>query len=121
MTEKEKLNYLNEQGIDAALGMKYADDSLPFYEELIGIFVEEYEEKVSKVVKASKEGGKEYRVLVHGLKNNAKALGVGKLAEIAYEHEMASKSGDAEYIANNLQILLQTWEETIQIFGKLNS
>ena len=49
MTETEKLNYLNEQGIDAALGMRYADDSLPFYEELIGIFLEEYEDKASKV------------------------------------------------------------------------
>lgn len=121
MTGKEKLEYLKSQGIDAALGMRYADDSLSFYEELIGIFLEEYEEKVAKVVAASKEGGREYTVPVHGLKNNAKALGAVELAEIAYEHEKASKSADMEYITHNLQFLLQTWEKTVQIFQKINS
>ena len=121
MTEKGKLEYLKNQGIDAVLGMRYADDSLSFYEELIGIFLEEYEEKVSKVVEASKKGGREYTVLVHGLKNNAKALGAVELAGLAYEHEKASKSEDMEYIAHNLQFLLQTWEKSVQIFQKINS
>ena len=121
MTDTEKLNYLKEQGIDAALGMRYADDSLTFYEELIGIFLEEYAEKEADVIRTAAEGGKQYTVLVHGLKNNAKALGALKLAEIAYGHERASKSSDTEYITGNLERLLQIWKETVQIFQKFNS
>lgn len=121
MTDTEKLEYLKNQGIDTALGMRYADDSLTFYEELIGIFLEEYREKKEKVIRTAQEGGREYTVLVHGLKNNAKALGALELAELAYAHELASKASDAEYIAGNLQKLLQTWEGTVQIFEKMNS
>lgn len=121
MTVTEKLEYLTERGIDAALGMRYADDSLEFYQELIGIFLEEYETKMPKVKEAARQPGKDYTVLVHGLKNNAKALGALELADVAYEHEKASKAGDTEWIVGNLPELLAAWERTVQIFKEMNN
>lgn len=121
MTEKEKLEYLKTQGIDADTGMRYADDSLDFYQELIGIFLEEYELKSQKVREAAECGDKEYTVLVHGLKNNAKALGASKLADAAFEHEKASKAGEREYIAANLRTLMDIWQKTVQILGEMNN
>lgn len=121
MTENEKLEYLKTQGIDADTGMRYADDSLDFYQELIGIFLEEYELKSQKVREAAKRMDKEYTVLVHGLKNNAKALGAFDLADAAFEHEKASKAGDKEYVTTNLRVLMDIWQKTIQIMDKMNN
>lgn len=121
MTESEKLEYLTTQGIDAALGMRYADDSLVFYQELIGIFVAECETKIPKVEEAASRSGKDYTVLVHGLKNNAKALGAIALADAAYEHEKASKAEDAEWVRDNLPELMQIWKKTVQIFKEMNN
>jgi HPt (histidine-containing phosphotransfer) domain-containing protein len=121
VTEKEKLEYLKTQGIDAALGMRYADDSLEFYEELIALFVQEYESKYLKVKTAGANPDREYTVMVHALKNNAKALGALFLAEIAYNHELASKAGKREEIRQNLQELLDAWEKTVQIFKQINN
>ena len=35
------------------------------------------------------------------MKSDSKYLGFIKLAEIAYNHEMASNAGDAEFVNNN--------------------
>ena len=121
MTDNEKLEYLKGQGIDAALGMKYADDSLEFYEELIALFVDEYEGKHLKVKEAVKCQWKDYTVLLHSLKNNAKALGALELAELSYAHEKASKAGEGTYISENIEELMACWKKTVQIFREMNN
>ena len=115
----EKLNYLKRQGINAQQGMKYADDSLDFYEQLISLFMDEYGEKRACVLKEAENLGQSYTVLVHGLKNNARSLGAEKLADLAYAHELASKAGDTGFIKENLDALLETWEQTVHIFKEM--
>ena len=115
----EKLNYLKRQGINAQQGMKYADDSLDFYEQLITLFMNEYGEKRACVLKEAENPGQGYTVLAHGLKNNARSLGADKLADLAYEHELASKAGDVGFIKENLDALLETWEQTVHIFKEM--
>ena len=119
MTETEKLNYLMNQGINAKQGMKYAGDSLDFYKQLITIFLNEYETMKEQIQKEANKPGKGYTVLVHALKNNARYLGADKLADLAYEHEQASKAGDAEYVRENLDALLETWEQTVHILKEI--
>ena len=119
MTEAEKLNYLMNQGINAKQGMKYAGDSLDFYKQLITIFLNEYETMKEQIQKEANKTGKGYTVLVHALKNNARYLGADKLADLAYEHEQASKAGDAEYVRENLHALLETWEQTVHILKEI--
>ena len=116
---REKLNYLMNQGINVEQGMKYADDSLDFYEQLIALFMDEYEEKRACVLKEAENLGQSYTVLVHGLKNNARSLGAEKLADLAYAHELASKAGDTGFIKENLDALLETWEQTVHIFKEM--
>lgn len=118
MTEKEKLEYLNGQGINTKAGMRYADDSLEFYEQLIEIFLQEYEGKRQKAESEYQNPGDKYTVLVHGLKNSARYLGADELADMAFEHEKASKVGDVTYIADNFQALLQMWEKVVSVFNE---
>ncbi|MGN1180322.1 MAG: Hpt domain-containing protein [Suilimivivens sp.] len=119
MTEKEKLNYLMNQGINVKQALKYADDSLDFYEQLIAIFLDEYEEKKKLVLKEAQNPGKSYTVLVHALKNNARYLGAEKLADLAYEHEKASKAEDRGFVKEHLEELLSTWERAVHIFKEM--
>lgn len=117
MTEKEKLDYWEKLGINVKAAMKYADDSMEFYEQLIGIFLKEYEQKRAKIAKEGKHSGQQYTVLVHGLKNSARYLGADKLADMAFEHEKASKAGNDSYIAEHLEALLEQWDITVQQLG----
>lgn len=119
MTEKEKLEYLNEQGINTKAGMRYADNSLEFYEQLIEIFLQEYEGKRQKAEAECQTPGEKYTVLVHGLKNSARYLGADELADMAFEHEKASKAGDVSYIKENNDTLLKTWEKIVLVFQTL--
>lgn len=116
MTEKEKLEYLSKQGINVKAGMRYADDSMEFYEQLIEIFLQEYEGKRQKAEIEYQNPGEKYTVLVHGLKNSTRYLGADALADMAFAHEKASKAGDISYIAENFETLLQMWEKTVLIF-----
>lgn len=119
MTEKEKLEYLEEQGINVKSSMRYADDSIEFYEQLIEIFLQEYEDKRKKTEAERQNPGEKYTVLVHGLKNSARYLGADELADMAFAHEKASKAGDVTYIAENFEELLQMWEKAVSVFSNV--
>ena len=119
MTEKEKLEYLEEQGINVKSSMRYADDSIEFYEQLIEIFLQEYEDKRKKTESERQNPGEKYTVLVHGLKNSARYLGADELADMAFAHEKASKAGDVTYIAENFEELLQMWEKAVSVFSNV--
>ena len=40
----------------------------------------------------------DYAILVHALKSDSKYLGFTSLAEIAYEHELASKANNVDEV-----------------------
>ncbi len=117
MSENEKLEYLNERGINTKAGMRYADNSLEFYEQLIEIFLQEYEGKHRKAEEEYQNPTEKYTVLVHGLKNSARYLGADELADMAFAHEKASKAGDVTYITDNFEAMLQMWEKVVSVFN----
>ena len=107
---------MEKNGIDTHIGLRYADESFSFYLQLISVFVEEFEEKKKKAEETAVSAKDEYAVLVHGLKNNAKALGAERLGILFWEQEKAAKAEDRAYIAKELAGLLRAWDETIHIF-----
>lgn len=119
--DNKSLENLKEQGIDVEAGMRYADQSLDFYQELVLIFLEEYGQKYRLVEEEARKAQREYTVLVHGLKNSAGYLGAGRLSAFAYAHEKASKEGDLSYVKEHLAELLEEWEKTVRIFESVLS
>lgn len=63
-----------------------------------------------------------YEIVIHDLKNDFNYLGFTRLAEIAYQHELASKNNNIEYIYNNYDFLIDEINKAIllinQYFGK---
>ncbi|MBQ9926975.1 MAG: Hpt domain-containing protein [Lachnospiraceae bacterium] len=117
MTERDKLEYLEKQGINVKAAMRFADDSMEFYEQLIDIYLKEYEPKRERLQATYQNPDDEYKVLVHGLKNSSRYLGADELADLFFEHEKAAKAGNVAYILKEFASLLEMWENVNQIFS----
>ena len=56
-----------------------------------------------------------YAIYAHSLKSDARYLGFTKLAELAYNHEMAGKSNDINYIYNNYDSLINEVKRIVKV------
>ena len=60
---------------------------------------------------------KYYSVEVHSLKSDAKYLGLMRLADIAYQHELASKEGKEDYVNSNFNYLEEEYQKALDIIN----
>lgn len=99
-------NILTNNGVDINKGLELLGD-MEMYNETLKDFLTESETRLPNIVKFYNEGDMpNYSVLVHAMKSDSKYLGFDKLAELSYNHEMASKGNDTAYVAANIQELL---------------
>ena len=105
-----------QYGISIKNGLSLAKGDMDIYLDLIEMFLKEHTKQDN--MKALIEDGnmKEYAILVHGLKGNARTLGADKLADMAYDHEMKSKADEAEYVTAHWDELVALWEKTQEGF-----
>ena len=100
-------------------GLAYAKGDLDMYLELARLFVKDREKQDVMRQLLQKENLKDYAILVHGLKGNARTLGADRLADMAFEHEKESKAGNAVYADDHFEELLGVWEHTLVGFETL--
>ena len=98
--------------------MAYAMDDMDVYLELVEMFLKDKEKRELMLQYIAEQNAKEYAVLVHGLKGNARTLGAEKLADMAYEHEKESKAGNLAYVEENWEALARLWDFTLDGFGE---
>lgn len=99
MNENQK-NYLITAGIDLNTVINYTGD-LQMYHEIILEFYEGLDDQFN-TIKKSLSDLPNYAILVHALKSNARTLGLTKLADAAYAHELASKEKNATFVNENI-------------------
>ena len=56
-----------------------------------------------------------YAIEVHSLKSDCKYLGLMKLADVSYEHELKSKENDLEFVKANYDRLVKEYNDAIDI------
>ena len=100
-------------------GLAYAKGDLDMYLELARLFVKDREKQDAMRQLLQEENLKDYAILVHGLKGNARTLGADRLADMAFEHEKESKAGNAVYADDHFEELLGVWEHTLVGFETL--
>ena len=125
--EEKKQNstkQLMDARIDVAKGLELLGD-IDTYNDTAKDYVSGLESRMNKMreLKDQKDMAN-YAVEVHSLKSDSKYLGCKELADIAFEEEVKSKSGDAEFITSDFARLeqevnrvrenLQKYLETIQ-------
>ena len=94
-------------GISVEQGLRYCAGSMDFYLDLIDMFLRDAQ-KLQRLEDLLHEGNlKEYGIQVHALKSNARTLGAEELADIAYEHELESKAGNAAAVKARWQALCE--------------
>ena len=99
-------NILISNGIDVDSSLEILGD-MEMYDETLTDFLDEVSEKLTNIENYKSSGDMpNYAILVHSLKSDSKYLGFTKLAELSYNHEMASKSNDIDFVNSNYDELM---------------
>jgi len=86
------------------------------YDEMLGTFLTEVDTKLSNIAKYKEIADMaNYAILVHSLKNDAKYFGFEKLAELSYQHELASKANQIYYVYENYDALMTEAKKMVSI------
>lgn len=105
-TDKHNIDYLKENGVDVNHGLELLGD-MDMYDMTIEEFYKEFLEKMKKIEEyKSVNDMANYAILVHAMKSDSKYLGFTKLAELSYNHEMASKENNSIFVEENYNELV---------------
>ena len=86
------------------------------YNETLEDFLNTVDEKIGNMTKYKEESDmKNYAILVHSLKSDARYLGFTKLAELSYNHEMQSKANNDIYVYDNYDELINETNRIIDL------
>ena len=109
--------YLTTGGIQWRKALSYLNHEVMQYQELIKLFMDEKEKKQQELLQLMVDGNmKNYSILVHALKTNARGLGADELADQAYDLELQSKAGHDDYVKEHHEIFIRKWNEIVDIF-----
>lgn len=108
----DKLEFLRSKGVDVdtAVENMMGED---IYNDMMVEFSNAIPEDISKLEAAKNSGDlANYGILAHALKSNARSFGFTDLGNMAYDHEMAGKGSDAEFINENFDFLVKAVNST---------
>lgn len=106
MMEDAKINFLKQNGVDVDKGIENTMD-FETYNEILLDFCDTFVEEVNKF-NAYKIAGDmvNYEIIVHALKSNCRTLGFMNTGEMFYQHELASKQNDINYVNEHYNELI---------------
>ena len=112
------INILIQGGVNVNQALELLGD-METYNETLQDFLNEIDEKLKKIKEYKESQDMEnYSILVHSLKSDSKYLGFTALADLAYNHEMASKARDVRFVIGSYDALIN---EANRILGVLKS
>lgn len=104
--EDIKRNFLIQNGVDVDKGIENTMD-FETYNEILLDFCDTFPQEVNKF-NAFKNSGDmvNYEIIVHALKSNFRTLGFTSTGEMFYQHELASKQNDINYVNEHYNELI---------------
>ena len=109
------VNILKNNGINVDAGLELLGD-MEMYNETLNDFLSESETRIPNIINYyNAKDMPNYAILVHAQKSDSKYLGFTKLAELSYNHEMASKANNIEYVQNNIQELITESNRVVSV------
>lgn len=103
-----RLNGFNVDSVMDSLG------SIEMYNEILEDFVNEG--LIEKIVNYKNNNDiVNYSIIVHNLKGECLYLGLERLANMAYEHQLKSEANDMVYINANFNILLAELQRVVEV------
>lgn len=105
-------------GVDAAMGYLSGDDEL--YETLLTQFAAGASDRVADLNRYREQKDyKNYEVLIHSTKSNAKMIGFTELSEKARMLEEAAHNSDENYISEHHEEAVRKCKETAELIAEL--
>lgn len=116
--EEQKKNFLMQNGVDVEKGIENTMD-FETYNEILLDFCNTFPEDVNKFNAFKVQGDmKNYEILVHALKSNCRTLGFTSTGEMFYQHELASKENNINYVNEHYDELIN---EVKRVYGILQT
>lgn len=104
--EESKRNFLIQNGVDVDKGIENTMD-FETYNEILLDFCDSFLVEVNKFNSFKLAGDMvNYEIIVHALKSNCRTLGFMTTGEMFYQHELASKQNDINYVNEHYNELI---------------
>lgn len=116
--EEMKINFLKQNGVDVDKGIENTMD-FETYNEILIDFCDSFVEEVNKFNQFKLAGDMvNYEIIVHALKSNCRTLGFMNTGEMFYQHELASKQNDINYVNEHYNELINEVNRVYAILTK---
>ena len=107
---------LREKGINVDEGIGYAAGDEGFYTEILEDFSKGFREKSYHLQRFCKdEDMKNYEILIHAVKSNAKSVGAQELQEMAAKLEDAAAQGRTDIIKEEHEAFMERYRDTVRL------
>lgn len=109
---------LISNGVDIDKSLELLGD-MDTFNETLKDFLNESMNRLQQIEEYKNTGDMpNYAILVHAMKSDSKYLGLTKLAELSFNHEMASKGNDKKYVDENYEELMNEANRIITLIRK---
>ena len=97
------IDFLRDKGVDVDTAVQNMMD-VDTYNEMLDDYYNDLNNNLNTLEGYKNSGDlANYAILVHAMKSNARSFGFMKLGEVCYNHEMASKANDINYVNSNFE------------------
>lgn len=112
------VNILMNSGIDVKKSLELFGD-MNTYDSMLEDFLKEVDGKVSNAKRyLDMSDMPNYAIIVHSLKSDCRYFGINKLADMYYDHELASKRNDIYYVRENFDALMQETKTILNVLKR---
>ena len=109
------IDILKNNGIEVDKGLELLGD-MEMYNSILKEFYNGYYDRMKKIEAYKLNSDmNSYAIEVHSLKSDSRYLGITKLADMAYLHEMASKASDIQSVNNHYNELVIEGNKVINV------
>jgi len=101
-------------GFDVKEGLHYCMEDVSIYISVARSYYEDsLEDRIEEAYLA--RDLENYTIYVHALKSTSKSIGAMRLAEMAYQLELAGKRGDEDFISENHVVCMEVYKEHLNV------
>lgn len=112
---EESKKFLEANNVDVTKALAILGD-IEMYNETVNDFLDEVEDKWNRIkLYLENKDMPSYSVEVHSLKSDAKYLGLTKLADISYDHELKSKENNYDGVLSSFNLLEKEYNDSLKI------
>lgn len=110
------LSELREKGLQVDDGIAYAAGDVDFYIELLNDFCNKHSERSADLQRFYEaEGIKDYEILIHAIKSNARMIGANELGEWAAKLESAASESRSDLINKEHAAFMDKYRSTVEL------